>query len=72
LNPERKLHISYRQLLSKTIEEFYYLIMGIQYPAPPINITEDQWNISDIDTPVPYQLLFEVLEEPFIGMRDPW
>ena len=54
-----------RVLDFKTLEEFYYLIMGVQYPVSPLLITEHQWRISGVETPVIDQQLFEVLEEPF-------
>ena len=54
-----------RTLDFKTLEEFYYLLMGIQYPVTPLLITEHQWRISGIETPVIDQQIFEVLEEPF-------
>jgi hypothetical protein len=43
---------SQRTLDFKTLEEFYYLLMGIQYPVTPLLITEHQWRISGIETPV--------------------
>ena len=36
----------------RTFEEFYYLTMGIQYTTTPAFITEHQWNICGIETPV--------------------
>ena len=38
--------------LHKTLEEFYYLLMGIQYPTTRVLITERQWRIKGIETPV--------------------
>jgi len=55
----------------KTLEEFYYLIMGIQYPVSPLLITEHQWRISGVETPVIDQQIFEVLEEPFVWYEMP-
>ncbi len=60
-----------RVLDFKTLEEFYYLIMGIQYPVSPLLITEHQWRISGVETPVIDQQLFEVLEEPFVWYEMP-
>ena len=34
----------------KTSEEFYYLMMGIQYPITPLLVTERQWRITGIDS----------------------
>jgi hypothetical protein len=55
----------------KTLEEFYYVIMGIQYPVTPLLVTEHQWRISGIETPVIDQQIFEVLEEPFVWYEEP-
>ena len=60
-----------RVLDFKTLEEFYYLIMGVQYPVSPLLITEHQWRISGVETPVIDQQLFEVLEEPFCWYEMP-
>ena len=62
---------SQRTLDFKTLEEFYYLLMGIQYPVTPLLITEHQWRISGIETPVIDQQIFEVLEEPFVWYEEP-
>jgi hypothetical protein len=45
--------------------------MGIQYPVTPLLITEHQWRISGIETPVIDQQIFEVLEEPFVWYEEP-
>ena len=45
--------------------------MGIQYPVTPLLITEHQWQISGIETPVLDQQIFEVLEEPFVWYESP-
>jgi hypothetical protein len=45
--------------------------MGIQYPVSPLLITEHQWRISGVETPVIDQQLFEVLEEPFVWYEMP-
>ena len=45
--------------------------MGIQYPVTPLLITEHQWQISGIETPVIDQQIFEVLEEPFVWYESP-
>ena len=55
----------------KTLEEFYYVIMGIQYPVTPLLVTEHQWRISGVETPVIDQQIFEVLEEPFVWYEEP-
>jgi hypothetical protein len=34
----------------KTLEELYYLMMGIQYPIMPLFVTERQWRITGIDS----------------------
>ena len=34
----------------KTLEEFYYLTMGTQYPVTPLLITGHQWHISSMET----------------------
>ena len=47
-----------RLLSFKSLEEFFYLIMGIQYPVTPLLITEHQWQISGIETPVLDQQIF--------------
>ena len=60
-----------RVLDFKTLEEFYYLIMGIQYPVSPLLVTEHQWRISGVETPVVDQQIFEVLEEPFVWYEMP-
>tara|TARA_B100000073_G_scaffold321129_1_gene301398 strand:- start:25 stop:567 length:543 start_codon:yes stop_codon:yes gene_type:complete len=60
-----------RTLDFKTLEEFYYLLMGIQYPVTPLLVTEHQWRISGIETPVIDQQIFEVLEEPFVWYEEP-
>ena len=36
----------------RTLEEVYYMVMGIQYPLTPLLITECQWQIAGITTPV--------------------
>ena len=35
----------------RTLEEVYYMVMGIQYPLTPLLITEYQWQITGIGTP---------------------
>ena len=60
-----------KTLSFKSLEEFFYLIMGIQYPVTPLLITEHQWQISGIETPVLDQQIFEVLEEPFVWYESP-
>jgi hypothetical protein len=60
-----------RVLDFKTLEEFYYVLMGIQYPVTPLLVTEHQWRISGIETPVVDQQIFEVLEEPFVWYEEP-
>ncbi len=62
---------SSKSLSFKSLEEFFYLIMGIQYPVTPLLITEHQWQISGIETPVLDQQIFEVLEEPFVWYESP-
>jgi len=42
---ETQLTISWTSIQeNKTLEEFYYLTMRIQYPATPLPITEHQWH----------------------------
>ena len=62
---------SSKTLNFKSLEEFFYLTMGIQYPVTPLLITEHQWQISGIETPVIDQQIFEVLEEPFVWYESP-
>ena len=62
---------SSKTLNFKSLEEFFYLVMGIQYPVTPLLITEHQWHISGIETPVIDQQIFEVLEEPFVWYESP-
>ena len=45
--------------------------MGVQYPVTPLLVTEHQWRISGIETPVIDQQIFEVLEEPFVWYEEP-
>ncbi len=60
-----------RVLDFKTLEEFYYVLMGVQYPVTPLLVTEHQWRVSGIETPVVDQQIFEVLEEPFVWYEEP-
>jgi len=55
----------------KTLEEIYTLVLGVQYPVSPINITEHQWGIAGITTAVVDQQCVEVLEEPFVYYEEP-
>ena len=76
---KRKPNLTRRRLLRmgtahsrlQDFEEFYYLLMGVQYPVTPLLITEHQWRISGIETPVIDQQIFEVLEEPFVWYEEP-
>ena len=36
----------------KTLEELYYIQTGLQYPSAASQVTEHQWTIDVIDTPV--------------------
>jgi len=46
----------------KTLEEFYYPMMGIQYPVTPPFLTEHQWTVSGIETPVIGGLILLLLQ----------
>lgn len=50
----------------KTLEEFYYMVMGIQYPPTPLLITECQWQITGIETPV---IIFTLLRREVVNLR---
>lgn len=43
--------VLFPSLYFKTLEEFYYISMGIQYPITPLLITEHRWHIAGIVTP---------------------
>ena len=47
-----------------TLEEFYYMVMGIQYPLTPLLITEHQWQITGIETPV---IIFTLLRREVVN-----
>ena len=54
-----------RRLLSfRTLEEVYYMVMGIQYPLTPLLITEHQWQITGIVTPV---IIFTLLRREVVN-----
>lgn len=55
----------------KTLEEAYYMFTGLQYNTSPIRITETQFSIAGITTPVHSHLILSVLEEPFCYMSEP-
>lgn len=55
----------------KTLEEAYYMFTGLQYNTSPIRVTESQWAIAGITTPVHSHLILSVLEEPFCYMSEP-
>ena len=55
----------------KTLEEAYYMFTGLQYNTSPIRITETQFAIAGITTPVHSHLILSVLEEPFCYMSEP-
>lgn len=55
----------------KTLEEAYYMFTGLQYNTSPIRVTESQWAIAGITTPVHAHLILSVLEEPFCYMSEP-
>ena len=55
----------------KTLEEAYYMFTGLQYNTSPIRVTETQWAIAGITTPVHSHLILSVLEEPFCYMSEP-
>lgn len=48
----------------KTLEELYYMVMGIQYPITPLLITEHQWQIAGITTPV---IIFTLLRREVVN-----
>ena len=47
------------------------MFTGLQYNTSPIRITENQWAIAGITTPVHAHLILSVLEEPFCYMSEP-
>lgn len=55
----------------KTLEELYTLVLGYQYPVSPITITEGQWAIAGITTPVYDKQVVEILEEPLVYFEEP-
>ena len=60
-------HLVDRPPLSfKTLEELYYMVMGIQYPLTPLLITERQWLITGIVTPV---IIFTLLRREVVNLR---
>jgi len=50
----------------RTLEELYYMVMGIQYPITPLLITERQWHITGIATPV---TIFTLLRREVVNLR---
>ena len=50
----------------KTLEELYYIAMGIQYPITPLLITERQWQITGVTTPV---TIFTLLRREVVNHR---
>ena len=50
----------------RTLEEVYYIVMGIQYPLTPLLITEHQWQITGIETPV---IFFTLLRREVVNLR---
>ena len=47
------------------------MFTGLQYNTSPIRVTESQWAIAGITTPVHSHLILSVLEEPFCYMSEP-
>ena len=47
------------------------MFTGLQYNTSPILVTESQWAIAGITTPVHSHLILSVLEEPFCYMSEP-
>ena len=61
------LRLSQQAPLSfRTLEELYYMVMGIQYPLTPLLITERQWLITGIVTPV---IIFTLLRREVVNLR---
>ncbi len=50
----------------RTLQELYYIVMGIQYPITPLLITEHQWQIAGITTPV---TIFTLLRREVVNIR---
>ena len=50
----------------RTLEEVYYMVMGIQYPLTPLLITECQWQIAGIAIPV---IIFTLLRREVVNLR---
>ena len=48
-----------------TLEELYYIVTGIQYPVTPLLITERQWQITGITTPVIF--FFHILRREVVN-----
>ena len=55
----------------KTLEELYTLVLGYQYPVSPITLTESQFAIAGITTPVFDMQVVEILEEPLVYFEEP-